>query len=144
MNAQEMWALYSEKNSLDVPFQAWSFGTEPDRLAELVLSGKKTATASAYVWYELENADLPKGGDHSVLLNAEDKAVCIIQTTKVSILPFDEVDEEHARKEGEGDGSLSDWRRTHEAFFRKEFENAGLLFHSKVKVLCEEFIRVFP
>ena len=32
-------------------------------------------------------------------------------------MPFDEVDEEHAYLEGEGDRSLEYWREVHERFF---------------------------
>ena len=33
------------------------------------------------------------------------------------MVPFDEVDEEHAYLEGEGDRSLEYWREVHERFF---------------------------
>lgn len=144
MNAQEMWEQYSTQYNITADYQAWPFGADPDELARLVLTGIKTGTASAYLWYELEDLELPKVGDYSVVLNSKEDAVCIIQTTKVYIVPFDEVSEEHAYKEGEGDRSLQYWRRVHEDFFKDEFWEAGLTFDYQTKVVCEEFARVFP
>ena len=66
----------------------------------------KTATCSAALLYELEQEEYPKEGDYSVILDSTGNAVCIIRTTKVSVLPFDLVSERHAWKEGEGDRSL--------------------------------------
>ena len=144
MNAQEMWNLYSTKENITADYEAWAFGDDPDKLAELVLSGVKTGTCSAHVWYELEGEVLPKEGEHSVILDSQDNAVCVIKTTKVYITPFDEVSETHAYKEGEGDRSLAYWRKVHQEFFTGELKEAGLVFDNKMKVVCEEFIRVYP
>lgn len=87
-------------------YQAWSFGNTPemaDELGELVRLGKKTATASL-VWIFEEGLELyPKVGDYHVILDRRDRPICIIQTTELSVHAFDEVGEEHAYLEGEGD-----------------------------------------
>lgn len=144
MTAQEMWGTYSARLKVKADFQAWAFGINPDELAKLILDGIKTGTASAYPLYVQEKQDLPKAGDYSVILDSQDNAVCIIQTTKVLLVPFDEVDESHANKEGEGDRSLRYWRDVHEKFFKTELEAVGLKFNHRMKVVCEEFIKVFP
>ena len=52
MTAREMWLLFRKKNSIDTDsYEVWAFGDEPDELAQLVLEGKKTATASVYDLY---------------------------------------------------------------------------------------------
>lgn len=61
--------------------------------------GVKTATASAYAWYEADGEPLPQAGDYSVILSSKEEAVCVIQNTKVYIAPFSEVSEEHAYRE---------------------------------------------
>ena len=49
MTPQEMWNDYKKINpSIGDEIDAWAFGVEPDLLADLVLKGEKTATASAY------------------------------------------------------------------------------------------------
>ena len=91
-----------------------------------------------------EGEDLPQAGEYSVILNTKDEAVCIIRTTRVYVTPYCEVTAEQAWKEGEGDRSLSYWRRVHEAFFRKELEAVGLSFTEDMGVVCEEFEVVYP
>ena len=144
MNAQQMWALYAEKEKITAEYDAWAFGDDPDELARLVLLGEKTGTSSAYLWYDLEKEPLPKEGEYNVILNSAEEAVCITKTTRVYITPFNRVAEAHARKEGEGDKSLTYWRKVHEDFFTKELEEAGLSFRDTMEIVCEEFVRVYP
>lgn len=106
MNAAEMWERFCEKSGIKADYDDWAFGGAPDALAELVLNGIKTATASAYPLYEQEQEPLPKAGDYSVILNTKGEAVCIIRTTKVYAVPFREVSADHAFREGEDDRSL--------------------------------------
>lgn len=144
MTEKELWeAFVAEHNPVDCKYEAWAFGMEADDLAYLAAAGEKTAAASAYPLYKLENAPLPVVGAYSVILDAKDNAVCIVQTKKVSVVPFYEVTEEHAYKEGEGDKSLSFWRKVHKKFFTECLKEAGLEFTSDMKVVCEEFAVVY-
>ena len=140
MTVQEMW----KAGGIEAAYEAWAFGGDPDALAQLVRSGVKTATASAYPLYELEGEDLPQAGEYSVILDGEENAVCIIRTSKVYVTPYREVTAEQAYKEGEGDRSLAHWRQVHEAFFKKEMEEAGLAFTEEMGVVCEEFEVIYP
>ena len=145
MQANELWAQFAQANNLtNESYDAWAFGGAPDELARLVLQGEKTATSSAYDIYQVKNQPLPQAGEYSVILNSKREAVCIIRTTKVQILPFDKVDEQHARKEGEGDKSLSYWRKIHRDFFKTALQKIGLSFDESRKVVCEEFEVVYP
>ena len=87
---------------------------------------------------------MPEEGGFNVILNSREEAVCITRTTKVYVTSFREVSAEHAWKEGEGDRTLEYWRTVHERFFREELETAGLPFDWDLKVVCEEFTKVFP
>ena len=55
--------------------------------------------------YESEDEPLPETGGLSILLDGAGHPQALIEVTEVSVVPFDEVDEEHARREGEGDWS---------------------------------------
>ena len=92
---------------------------------------------------EGEDAPLPQPGDYSVILNAKDEAVCIIQTTQTTVVPFDEVSAAHAYKEGEGDRSLAYWRMSHEEFFTEELKETEIEFNGRTRILCEEFKVVY-
>ncbi len=144
LSAQAMWELYTQHQHITADYEAWSFGDDADTLARLVLKGTKTATASAHVLYELAGEALPKAGEYSVILDASENALCVIRTERVFVLPFDEVDEQQAWKEGEGDRSLAYWRIVHERFFRNALAAFGISFDEKMLVVCEEFIKVFP
>lgn len=143
MTAEQMWEAFTAANQIEADYEAWAFGDAPDELASLVLEGTKTATASAYPFYELEGEELPEEGQYSIILNSREEAVCIIRTEKVFIVPFSDVDKRQAWKEGEGDRSLAYWRKIHERFFSEELKGIGLAFDPGMKVVCEEFEVVF-
>ena len=145
MTAEQMWAEFTARRHIeDTGYDAWAFGDDADKLARLVLAGIKTATSSAYPVYAWEGEPLPEADGYSVILDSRDEAVCVIRTTRVYTVPFDEVSAEHARREGEGDRSLTYWRRVHEEFFRRELAEAGLTFTCDMPVVCEEFEMVYP
>ena len=98
MDAATLWAAFGAAGD----YEAWSFGGDPDGLAALVLAGKKTATASAFPLYEQEGEPLPRAGEYSVILDSRDQALCVIRTTRVFVVPFRDVDDRQAWKEGEG------------------------------------------
>ena len=139
-----MWEAYAKREHIESTYEAWAFGVDADELAQLVNAGIKTATASAYPLYELEGEALPKSGQYSVILNSREEAVCIIKTTRVFVTAFSQVDERQAWKEGEGDRSLAYWHAVHKRFFSESMEEAGLRFDESMKVVCEEFERVYP
>lgn len=144
VTAQEMWNAYMKKCGLEhAEYEVWAFGDDADKLTQLVACGKKTATASAYLLYELEQEPLPQVGEYSVILDSKEQAVCVIRTERVYVMPFREIREEHTRREGEGDGSLAYWREVHERFFRQELAEAGLRFDEDMPVVCEEFSCVY-
>lgn len=142
-----LWRQFKEKNpTAKDEYQAWAFGDGKemaDELSDLVVKGIKTATASNYVLYEIENEPLPTVGAYSVILDGNGKAVAIIETTSVEVMPFKEVTAAHAFLEGEGDRSLNYWRNVHETFFKKECEEINQPFSGDMLVVCERFTRVF-
>ncbi len=135
MTAQEMW----ERSGLSGEYDAWSFGSAPDELADLVVRGVKKATSSAFALYELEGEGIPQPGDCSVILDSEDNAVCVIRDVRVLVIPFNEMTSELAALEGEGDCSLQYWKKVHTDFFIQEMRSAGLEFTEDMKVVFEEF-----
>lgn len=54
-------------------------------------------------FYELEHESLPTTIDYSIILNSNDEPVAIIKTIEVTVTPMNEVSEEFAIAEGEGD-----------------------------------------
>ena len=145
MTPQEMCNAYKQINSaIGDEIDAWAFGVDADFLADLVLKGEKTATASAYDLYALEDEPLPQEGTFDVILDSQNQAVCIVEITRVSVQSFNQVSAQHAYKEGEGDKSLAYWRQVHEDCFAEWLREAGLTFIPNSKVVLEEFRKVYP
>ena len=145
MGPKDMWEIFCRNNhpGSEVYDEAWAFGSEPDRLAELVIQGVKTATSSLYALYELEQEPLPKEGSYSIILDSHGDAKCIVKTTRVYIVPFNMVSDTHAYKEGEGDRSLAHWREVHKNFFSDCLKETGSSFTETMDVVCEEFEVVY-
>ncbi len=146
MTREEMWAAFILENpeAASEECDAWAYGSDAaDELAMLTANGIKTATASAYPLYELEEEPIPLAGGYNMILKTDGSPVCITKTTRVSIVAYKDVSEHHAYCEGEGDRSLAYWQRVHSAFFTEEMASAGLVFTEEMPVVCEEFEVVF-
>jgi len=115
-----------------------------NHLAELTLKGIKRATAGALWSYEAEGEAIPRPGYLSIIVNWQEEPVCIIETWQVDITPFNEVSEEFARVEGEGDGSLKYWKEVHWDFFSREMKTLGREAVETMPVVCERFRVIFP
>jgi uncharacterized protein YhfF len=121
--------------------EAWAFGAtgeHADGLLELVLSGAKTGTASSLWDHEATGEPAPQPGELSIILDGAGRPRAVLETTDVAIVPFDEVDEDHARSEGEGDRTLCAWREIHERYWRDHSENPRG-FAPGMPVVCERF-----
>lgn len=125
----------------EAPPEAWAFGStraQADRLLELVLAGAKTGTASSLWDYEEASDPVPSEGEYSIILDGTGTPRCVIETTGIRIVPFDEVTEEHAASEGEGDRTLAHWREVHARYFAAYAENPRG-FEPDMPVVCERF-----
>ncbi|MGT2888683.1 ASCH domain-containing protein [Streptococcus didelphis] len=141
---EEYWKSFTSENNIEhKKYEAWQFGFDADLLGNLVRDGIKTATASAHIFYEIEQEELPKVGGYNIILDSQDNPLCITKTTKVCLIPFNQVSSEHAYKEGEGDRSLEYWRKVHQTFFTNELKTINLNFQEDMEVVCEEFEMVY-
>ena len=121
---------------------AFQFGASADWLADLVVEGKKTATTSGYVFYELEKEAIPQAGEYYIILNGQEEPVAVIQIQSVEVVPMNEVTEEFALAEGEGDYRF--WWEAHEKFFTELLKEYDKEFSANMLVVCERFKKVYP
>jgi len=133
MTPAQLWKEFIIKNPAykTRTYDVFTFGDKPEELLRLVLCGEKTATSCIY------RGQSDQVGDISIILDAVGNAQAIIENTKVSIVPFHEVKAEFAHKEGEGNKTLSAWRKIHQAFWKEitpetllECEEFKLLYHN--------------
>ncbi|AHF06155.1 ASCH domain-containing protein [Desulfitobacterium metallireducens] len=148
---QEMWVNYinfigEDIIGTDKKYTSWHFCDNEkgaNDLSELVKNGIKRATTGLYYFYEIEGETLPKAGDLSIITDWQSIAQCVIETQKVNLMPFNEVTEEFAKIEGEGDKSLKFWREVHISAFNRQLEEIKVEFSDEMLVVCEEFEMVY-
>lgn len=116
---------------------------DANELAELVLRGKKKATASLLWVYEKSGKRPPQVGDLSVMTDWQGSPLCVIETSKVEIRAFEDVDDEFASAEGEGDLSLEYWRDAHWSYFGRVCKRLARKRSPKMPIVCEHFRVVF-
>jgi uncharacterized protein YhfF len=143
-----MWRAYTEAAGTDAELAgSFAFGDSPglaDKLADLVRHGPKRATAGLLLDCELGGEPIPRAGDLSVVLDGSGQPVCVIRTTEVRVRPLREADEAFAFDEGEGDRTLTYWRRAHDAYFGRRCEALGVAFSEDLDVVFERFDVVWP
>jgi len=151
-SSAEMWAAFLASGPMGVAaagasYTSWCFcggGPIADELVELVLEGRKRATAGALWSYEHDGDAVPTPGEYSVITDGAGLARCVIRTTQVEVIPFSGVDETFAAAEGEGDLSLEHWRQGHWEYFTRELAGFGRVADPDMPVVCERFEVVYP
>lgn len=145
MNANERaWAAFTAAHPAcdGRDYQAWGFGNTPemaDELGALVAAGTKTATCSLLWEHESDGDPVPKPGDLSLILDGAGQPLAVIETTEVTIRPYDQVDDAFAYEEGEGDRSLAYWRDAHWRFFTQVCRALGREPAADMPLVCERF-----
>ncbi|NVZ71719.1 ASCH domain-containing protein [Pseudomonas costantinii] len=115
---------------------AWPFGDTPemaDELAELVAKGIKTAGCCSLSSFKHEEVS-PTIGGYNIVLNSKGEPVCVTRVISMRIIRYCDVDQDFAKKEGEGDLSLRYWMQGHKEFFQREGS-----FDEAMELVAEEF-----
>jgi uncharacterized protein YhfF len=113
--------------------ETFSFGDNPalaDQLLALVLEGKKRATR----WALREGLKGAAVGKSMVALDIKARPRVVLTTTELVHRRFNDVDDDFAYAEGEGDRSLAYWREAHKSYFIR----LGL-FEQDMMLWCERF-----
>ena len=109
-----------------------------NHLLELVLSGKKTATASSFLSYENTGERIPAPGDLSIVTDWEGVPFCVIETKSITLIPYNKITYSICRREGE-DETLASWKEKHAHFFTEEGKILGYTFTDEMLVVFEDF-----
>ncbi|MGB3722139.1 MAG: ASCH domain-containing protein [Pacificimonas sp.] len=112
---------------------------DADICAALVASGRKRATATSLVELEMAGDPLPRTGDLAIITTYAGQAVALIRTTSVETRRFADVDEDFARREGEGDLTLDWWRDAHRAYYRRVLAGSAYVVDDDLGIACEGF-----
>lgn len=99
--------------------------TDTDTAVDLVCRELKRARTLSLKGMQLRHEKLPQIGDFYVLTDWQGNARAVIRTTSVKLLPYFAVREDHARLEGDGDKSLSHWKKVHWEYLERELSPFG-------------------
>ncbi len=145
-----MWSDYLQAAPRDAGQRFWGAfhftdnAKGADELAALIVSGAKRAAASLLWGYEADHEPLPYPGALAIVTDWNGAPCCVIETRRVEIVAFEDVDPMFAETEGEGDGSLRWWREAHWKFFTRECARIGREPTTRMPVVCERFEVVHP
>ncbi len=144
---KKYWQGYLDSLPADTPTDNLSYGAEyfgdlPDlanELGALIVAGTKTATCSSLWEWEADGDPLPEVGYKTIVLDGDLQPLCIIETTEVTVQPYNQVDAQFAFEEGEGDRSLEYWREAHWRFFSRSLPKIGKEPTQDMPLVCERF-----
>lgn len=134
--------ILQQRIDLNEKFDVWAFGGGgqlAEDLLALVLEGKKTGTCGMLWDYEFYNDPIPQVGSQQLVVDSKGRPGCLIELTKVEIVPFNEVTPEFARTEGEGDLSYEYWKKAHLDFFTKNAPSINCEVTEDMPLVCENF-----
>jgi uncharacterized protein YhfF len=115
-----------------------------DQLVAAILCGAKTTTSGLLIGYERDGEPLPRPGDRWVVIDSAGEPVALIEVVAVRVIRLADVDLAHAIGEGEGFGTVAEWRAAHEAFWhsaelRAELGDPAFTVTDDTRIVAEEF-----
>jgi uncharacterized protein YhfF len=114
-----------------------------DELGALITQGIKTATCSALWEWEAQGNPIPEAGYITIALDGRGEPICIVETIEISVRRYNEVDDNFAREEGEGNLSLNYWREAHRNYFSRVLHKIGREFSEDMPLVCEQFRLIY-
>lgn len=145
---QDFWAAFLEQT--DAPENSYCsrytyFGTgeaESVEILEQLLRGEKTAISHCVPYYIVTRSPMPKAGDYTMVTDFYGNPCCILRCTGVVIEPVNELSEDVAKLECQGE--LPAWREKKAEEFQALSKRAGFHYNEGLPVLMELVEVVFP
>ena len=117
-------------------------GPMRDRLVAAVLRDEKTATSSLLSEWHSASEKLPSVGERQTLVGSDGRPCAVIEIVGIDVMPLGDADLDLARAEGEGFGSVEEWREAHERFWTGETgaaRRSGWRLDDDTQVVVERF-----
>jgi uncharacterized protein YhfF len=145
---KQFWDRFLESKGLPKDttyYEAFYFDTtreSANHLCNLVLEGKKKATASSLYYYQVSGDELPTVGGYSIITDFDSKPYAVIKTTDIHIIPYKDLTFDIVSREGEDD-SLASWQEKHRKYFMIDGKETGYIFDEDMPVFFEDFEVVY-
>lgn len=137
MSIDEFWTEYLIKNNLDIDTKYNNEIYVSDEILNLILSGDKKAKAMPLNLYE-NKEDIPCEGNLAIVLDSKGLPHCIIETNKVRIILFKNINYDIVKLFGEEKNLLS-WQKNKIDEFTKIMNDKNLKFTPDTSIVIEEF-----
>lgn len=135
MTYLDMWSQFLTNNQIeDVDYGVFQYDKED---LEKLMSGKIKAEISPYEVIRVNDYAIPFVGDYNIIIDDKDNAICVIKTTKVSIIPFNDIKEALAIKLG-FDG-LKEFKNIYKDILTSELKEININYQDEALCVIEEF-----
>ena len=145
----DMWASFIAQNPeyKDEELGEWFHFCDNEKdakeCAQLTKDGIKQASSTSLWWFKKNNEDLPEVGNLYIVTDWYKIAKAIVKVVKIEQTPFNEITEEYAIAEGEGDKSLANWKKVHWDYYSREMEEFDEKPTEDLMIVCEHFETLF-
>lgn len=121
---------------LEPPAVTWGLSRqEADRVAAAVVDGSMTATSAPLDAYQAQGVPVPEAGNLEIVCDGDGHPRALVATTDVTVQRFDDVDEETAAAEAQGDGSLRAWQQA----MRTAVDGSGISVDGDTQIVVRRF-----
>ena len=116
---------------------------DADLCAKLVVNGIKQATAPSLWSFKVNNENIPVIGDLNIITNWNKIPKAIIKTTRIENIKYKDITAQFAYIEGEGDRSLSYWKKIHKDYYSREMKGSKEKFTEDLVIVCQYFKTIY-
>jgi len=121
---------------------SYFIGDTPDSSEKglnLIKSGFKTATSELLLYFTVNHEELPTINKICIVRSLATSSICIVQTTKVEIVPFGLITEEFVQAYGETSPQLDQWYKVFTPYYEKSCESLGQKLERHTPLVTEWF-----
>ena len=107
-------------------------------LNSIVLAGQKTAFFTTLATFTIDGEPLPVSGELYILVDNQNKPLCVLEMESVNIIPFNEVTWDMAQKEGEC-STFGEWKEKMQEYIEDEGHVLGFDYSEDIKLVFQTF-----
>ncbi|MFD1574111.1 ASCH domain-containing protein [Agromyces cerinus subsp. nitratus] len=143
----DYWRAHPDQVGLDDVPTVERFGDHAelsDALLELVMSGRKRATATLVKEFAADGVPLPRVGSHWIACDASGAPRVILRSTELRLGTIADADEAFAFDEAEDDRSLEAWLVGHRRYWDRVCTALEIEWSDDLEILFERFTVAWP
>jgi uncharacterized protein YhfF len=125
-----------DKCSGDLCFEGKGF--VQSQINSIVLVGQKQAFFTTLATFTIDDEPLPISGELYILVDNQNKPLCVLEIESVNIIPFNEVTFEMVKKEGEC-ATMGEWKEKMQEYIEDEAHVLGFEYSPDIKLVYQTF-----